>query len=132
MNPQVIPTCIAFWPGEKELNLHIKHTTLEHDDNQLFLNLGRVSHECQKYQFLYKKMNIGGPVEKMSFFQIVHMTKVSTYGHNFLCDTALPSWRFWLGTLALTTGSLRPKIGGICSRHFHSSHLKPIHSSISI
>ena len=29
MNPRVIPTCIAFWPGEKELNLHIKHTTLE-------------------------------------------------------------------------------------------------------
>jgi hypothetical protein len=26
----------------------------------------------------------------------------------FLCDTALPLWRFWLGTLALTTGSLRP------------------------
>jgi hypothetical protein len=21
MNPQVIPTCIAFWPGEKEWNL---------------------------------------------------------------------------------------------------------------
>ena len=38
-------TCIAFWPGEKELNLHIKHTTLEHNDNQLFLNLGCVSHE---------------------------------------------------------------------------------------
>jgi len=30
----------------------------------------------------------------------------------FLCDTALPLWRFWLGTLALTTGSLRPIIGG--------------------
>ncbi len=30
----------------------------------------------------------------------------------FTCDTALPSWRFWLGTLALNTGSLRPKIGG--------------------
>jgi hypothetical protein len=45
MNPQVIPTCIAFWPGEKELNLHIKHTTLEPNDNQLFLNLGCVSHE---------------------------------------------------------------------------------------
>jgi hypothetical protein len=30
----------------------------------------------------------------------------------FLCDTALPSWCFWLGTLALTTGSLRPIIGG--------------------
>ena len=29
MNPQVIPTCIDFWPGEKELNLNIKHTTLE-------------------------------------------------------------------------------------------------------
>ncbi len=25
MNPRVIPTCIAFWPGEKELNLNIKH-----------------------------------------------------------------------------------------------------------
>ena len=47
MNPRVIPTCIAFWPGEKELNLHIKHTTLEPNYNQLFLNLGRVSHECQ-------------------------------------------------------------------------------------
>ena len=44
MNPPVIPTCIAFWPGEKELNLHIKHTTLEPNNNQLFLNLGRVSH----------------------------------------------------------------------------------------
>ena len=30
----------------------------------------------------------------------------------FMCDTALPLWRFWLGTLALTTGSLRPIIGG--------------------
>jgi len=30
----------------------------------------------------------------------------------FLCDTALPSWHFWLGTLALPTWSLRPKIGG--------------------
>jgi hypothetical protein len=30
------------------------------------------------------------------------------YGHNFLCDTALPLWRFCLGTLALATGSLRP------------------------
>ncbi len=29
----------------------------------------------------------------------------------FPCDTALPTWRFCLGTLALTTGSLRPKIG---------------------
>jgi len=29
MNPRVIPTCFAFWPGEKELNLHIKHHTLE-------------------------------------------------------------------------------------------------------
>jgi hypothetical protein len=47
MNPRVIPTCIAFWPGEKELNLHIKHTTLEPKCNQLFLNLGRVSHECR-------------------------------------------------------------------------------------
>jgi hypothetical protein len=47
MNPRVIPTCIAFWPGEKELNLHIKHTTLEPNYIQLFLNLGRVSHECQ-------------------------------------------------------------------------------------
>ncbi len=45
MNPQFIPTCIAFWPGEKELNLHIKHTTLEPYYNQLFLNLGCVSHE---------------------------------------------------------------------------------------
>ena len=25
--PTVIPTRIAFWPGEKELNLHIKHFT---------------------------------------------------------------------------------------------------------
>jgi hypothetical protein len=47
MNPRVIPTGIAFWPGEKELNQHIKHTTLEPNYNQLFLNLGRVSHECQ-------------------------------------------------------------------------------------
>jgi hypothetical protein len=30
----------------------------------------------------------------------------------FLCDTALLTWQFCLGTLALTTGSLRPKIGG--------------------
>jgi hypothetical protein len=30
----------------------------------------------------------------------------------FLCDTALPIWQFHLGTLALTTGSLRLKIGG--------------------
>jgi len=30
----------------------------------------------------------------------------------FLCATALPSWRFCLGTLALATRSLRPKIGG--------------------
>jgi hypothetical protein len=30
----------------------------------------------------------------------------------FLCGTALLTWRFNLGTLALTTGSLRPKIGG--------------------
>ncbi len=45
MNPRVIPTCIAFWPGEKELNLHIKHTTLEPYNKQLFLNLGCVSHE---------------------------------------------------------------------------------------
>jgi len=45
MNPRVIPTCIAFWPGEKELNLHIKHTTLEPYCNQSFLNLGCVSHE---------------------------------------------------------------------------------------
>jgi len=29
MNPRVIPTCNAFLPGEKELNLQIKHTTLE-------------------------------------------------------------------------------------------------------
>jgi hypothetical protein len=30
MNPRVTHTCIVFWPaGEKELNLHIKHTTLE-------------------------------------------------------------------------------------------------------
>ena len=34
MNPRVIPTCIAFWPGEKELNLHIKHTTLEPYSNR--------------------------------------------------------------------------------------------------
>jgi hypothetical protein len=40
INPRVIPTCIAFWPGEKELNLPIKHTTLEPYYNQLFLNLG--------------------------------------------------------------------------------------------
>ena len=38
---------IAFWPGEKELNLHIKNTTLEPDYNQLFLSLGRVSHDCR-------------------------------------------------------------------------------------
>jgi hypothetical protein len=56
MNPRVIPTCIAFWPGEKELNLHIKHTTLEPKYNQLFLNLGRVSHECQNYQFLLENV----------------------------------------------------------------------------
>ncbi len=30
----------------------------------------------------------------------------------FLCDTALPTWQFCLGTLALTAGILRPKIGG--------------------
>ena len=47
MNPRVIPTCIAFWPEEKELNLHIKYTMLEPYYNQLFLNLGRVSHECR-------------------------------------------------------------------------------------
>jgi hypothetical protein len=52
MNPQVIPTCIAFWPGEKELNLHIKHTTLEPYYNKLFLNLGCVCHENDDNQFL--------------------------------------------------------------------------------
>jgi hypothetical protein len=52
MNPRVIPTCIAFWPGEKELNLNIKHTTLEPYYNQLFLNLCWVSHEWWQYQFL--------------------------------------------------------------------------------
>ena len=36
--------CFLAW-GEKELNLHIKQTTLEPNDNQLFLNLGCVSHE---------------------------------------------------------------------------------------
>ena len=45
VNPRVIPTCIAFWPEEKELNLHRKHTTLEPYYNQLYLNLGCVSHE---------------------------------------------------------------------------------------
>jgi hypothetical protein len=30
----------------------------------------------------------------------------------FLCDTALLTWQFCIGTLAFTTGSLRPKIGG--------------------
>jgi hypothetical protein len=45
MNPR--DTHKSFWPGEKELNLHIKNTTLEPNYNQLFLNLGRVSHECR-------------------------------------------------------------------------------------
>jgi hypothetical protein len=30
----------------------------------------------------------------------------------FLCHTALLTWQFCVGTLALNTGSLRPKIGG--------------------
>jgi len=34
------PHKYCFWPGEKELNLNIKHTTLEPNYNQLFLNLG--------------------------------------------------------------------------------------------
>ncbi len=42
------------------------------------------------------------------------------YKHNF-CVTQ--PWFLVLGTLALTTGSLRPEY---ISRHFHSSHLKPI------
>jgi hypothetical protein len=30
----------------------------------------------------WKWVGVGGPVEKMSFFQIVHMTKVSTQIHS--------------------------------------------------
>ncbi len=53
------------------------------------------------------------------------------YGHNFLCDAALPSWRFWLGTLAcfyyreFKTNNWRVH----SSRHFHLSHLKPIQTT---
>jgi hypothetical protein len=48
MNPQVIPTCIAFWPGEKEWNLITEktlrwHTIVIGD----FLNLGSISHVCR-------------------------------------------------------------------------------------
>ena len=57
MNPRVIPTCIAFWPGEKELNLHRKHTTLEPNYNQLFLNLGRVSHDDDSINSYCRKCN---------------------------------------------------------------------------
>ncbi len=34
MNPRVIPTCIAFWPGEKEWNQYRKDSTLEHYCNR--------------------------------------------------------------------------------------------------
>ncbi len=52
-------------------------------------------------------------------------------GTNFLCDTALPSWPFWLGTLAyfyyreFKTNNWWEH----SSRHFHSSQLKPIQTT---
>ena len=52
-----LPTSIAFWPGEKELNLHIKHITLEPNYNQLFLNLGRVSHDVDSINSYCRKCN---------------------------------------------------------------------------
>jgi hypothetical protein len=47
----------------------------------------------------------------------------------FLCDTALLTWRFCLGTLALTTGSLRPKIGRNKFLPLNSFPLKPIQTT---
>ena len=65
MNPRVIP-CFAFWPGEKELNRHIKQTKLVPYYNQLFLNLGCVSHERRQYKFLcYENVTKG----RHDFFQ---------------------------------------------------------------
>jgi len=49
----------------------------------------------------------------------------------FLCDTALPSWRFWLGTLSsLNYKEFKTENWWVhSSRHFHSSHLKPIQTT---
>ena len=46
MNPRVTHKyCFLAW--RERIELHIKHTTLEPKFNQLFLNLGHVSHECR-------------------------------------------------------------------------------------
>ena len=36
----------------------------------------------EEFDDVLRSLKVGGPVEKMSFFQIVHMTKVSTQIHS--------------------------------------------------
>ncbi len=54
MNPQVIPTSIAFWSGWRERIESSTEKTLRWNTIVIgdFLNLGGVSHECRQYQFL--------------------------------------------------------------------------------
>ena len=52
----------------------------ESADNSTIIYRGQASNKRWKLTILTAKL--GGPVEKMSFFQIVHMTKVSTQIHS--------------------------------------------------
>jgi len=72
------------------------------------------------FLFLFFLLNLFGPLNGIQQLEDISDTRLSGFFHlpfcalraQFLCDTALPSWRFWLGTLDLTAGSLRPEIGG--------------------
>ena len=116
--------------------LHVK--TLTFVMKKTYAILGRFLLNQIFFLFFFFLLSLFAPLNGIQQLEDTSDTQLSVFfylpflcltGTIFLCDTALPSWRFWLGTLALTTGSLRPKIGGICSRHFHSSHLKPIQTT---
>ena len=80
MNPQVIPTCIAFWSGWRERMESSTEKTLRWNTIVIgdFLNLGGVSHECRQYQFLRsynvtKGRRVSFNEKVISGFAVIHV-----------------------------------------------------------
>ncbi len=68
------------------------------------------------FLFFFFLLSLFAPLNGIQQLEDISDTRLSGFFYlpfcairaQFLCDTALPTWHFWLGTLALTTGSLRP------------------------
>jgi hypothetical protein len=93
--------------------------TMENVPVQFFIKYENIGyHNCLFFFFFFFLLSLFAPLNGIQHIDDISDTHCQFFlpafcavQAQFLCDTALPTWQFCLGTLALTTGSLRLKIG---------------------